>query len=133
MNKKVVILFVILALGVLGVLLFVNLDNNSYEDYADTESNVDLGYYYDNQHFMNIEPSNDYVTDMDINAAIEELKTKNSYSTVVILDEWDDIALNVRSYNVLFDDNTLYTITKDDAGRVFSNIGDYEYYLEMNR
>ena len=132
MNKKVIVLFVILALGAIGIFLFINMNDDSYEDYANVESNVDLGYYYDNQHFMNIEPSNNYVTDTDINAAIEELKTKNSYSAVVILDEWDDVALNVHSYNVLFDDNTLYTITKDDAGRVFSNIGDYEYYLEMN-
>lgn len=131
MNKKVSVSAcgLLLLICVLGTAYFLNKDKSSYDDYSGTTVNLD-DYYEQSMHG---EVSNSgYTGNMYVDAMIDGLLTQNGFSTVEILEDWDDVALNVHTYTILFDGIDLYYLSIDTGNKVFANPGDYDYYLEMN-
>lgn len=130
MKKKLVfVLCGLLCVVLIVTVCLIGKTKKSYDDY--NKPSVNLDEYYESSMQGEISSSG-YTSNVYVDAMIDDLINQNAYSTVKVLEDWDDFALNVHTYAVLFDDNSLYYISIDTDNKVFSNPGDYEYYLEMD-
>lgn len=72
------------------------------------------------------------VDSINVNKAITHVKNSNGYTSIKVLEWFRDNAVDITTYQVLFDDKDLYCISEDDFGKVYVNEDNYEYYLMMS-
>lgn len=135
-NKKMLyvsmFVVIILVVGIVAVIFLLGHNDNNFNKYNDSfGEKIDLSKYYDitSDKDLGIAGVSD---DTKVNTLIQDLMSENGYAGVELLEDWDDVALNVHTYTVLFDSEYLYYISVDN-GKVYASAGDYEYWKEMNQ
>ena len=117
---------------VIVILLFGHNNNNNFNKYDDSfDKKLDLSEYYDITSDKDLGIAG-VSNDTKVNTLIQDLMYENGYVNVELLEDWDDVALNVHTYTVLFDSEYLYYISVDN-GKAYASAGDYEYWKEMNQ
>lgn len=135
-NKKMLyvsmFVVIILVVGIVAAIFLLGHNDSNFNKYNDSfGEKVDLSKYYDitSDKDLGIAGVSD---DTKVNTLIQDLMSENGYAGVELLEDWDDVALNVHTYTVLFDSEYLYYISVDN-GKVYASAGDYEYWKEMNQ
>lgn len=135
-NKKMLyvsmFVVIILVVGIVAAIFLLGHNDNNFNKYNDSfGEKIDLSEYYDitSDKDLGIAGVSD---DTKVNTLIQDLMSENGYAGVELLEDWNDVALNVHTYTVLFDSEYLYYISVDN-GKVYASAGDYEYWKEMNQ
>lgn len=129
--KYICIAGIVLVLCILLLYIVVRRNNNSFDNYSKDKPVVDFGKFYE------LEINEDYgimtyTDNTKVNSLISDICNSNEYLSVEVLEDWDDVALKVHTYTILFDHSALYYISVDSES-AYANPGDYEYWIEMNK
>lgn len=126
--KIVVCVCLLLALAITLLIVFLNKPKSAYDDFnrVDYSENFEfIGEQTLKEDIIEFTPSN------CVNNLISSVVLEKGFTQVEVLEYWHDVALDVDSYYILFDEQYLYYFM-DNKGVAYANEHDYEYYLEMS-
>lgn len=126
--KIVICLCLVFAVAITILLVFLNKSDSDYGEYIRTD-------YSENFEFVGEQTPKEDVIEFTpstcVNNLISSIVLEKGFTQVEVLEYWHDVALDVDSYYVLFDEQYLYYFM-DNKGVAYANEHDYEYYLEMS-